>query len=165
MQYPGNEPIPRLTKPEPNVIIRLCNGGANGSKAAALTDPINAEFAAVVKGWYDLAGATARLYIWNYVVDFGNPTQSYPNYYAIGISHCRLTIAQTTSPSLANWTFVCNRSGPDIKFFAEHVSRTIIAGLWVDTCRPKVPATTVRTGGSWCVRGRARPCRGGWLRP
>ena len=92
--YPGNEPIPRLTKPEPNVIIRLCNGGANGSKAAALTDPINAEFAAVVKGWYDLAGpAAARLYIWNYVVDFGNPTQSYPNYYAIGMSHCRLTIA------------------------------------------------------------------------
>ena len=91
--YPGNEPIPRLTKPEPNVIIRLCNGGANGSKAAALTDPINAEFASVVKGWYDLAGATARLYIWNYVVDFGNPTQSYPNYYAIGMSHCRLTIA------------------------------------------------------------------------
>ena len=70
------------------------------SKAAALTDPINAEFASVVKGWYDLAGATARLYIWNYVVDFGNPTQSYPNYYAIGMSHCRLTIAQAHGQSV-----------------------------------------------------------------
>ena len=74
--YPGNEPIPRIAKPEKNVIIRLCNGGGNGSKAAALTDPINAVFAEVVTGWYKLAGATARLYIWNYAVDFGNPTQT-----------------------------------------------------------------------------------------
>ena len=135
--YPDNEPIPRITKPEPNVIIRLCNGGGrihlfdhciyisfirmlqfapafgfidhdtslialcgagNGSKAAALTDPVNAEFAEVVKGWYKLAGSTARLYVWNYAVDFGNPTQSYPNYYALG---------------------------PDIQFFASHGVRGV----------------------------------------
>ena len=96
--YPGNEPIPRITKPEKNVIIRLCNGGGNGSKAAALTDPINAAFAGAVQGWYKLAGASARLYIWNYAVDFGNPTQSYPNYYALG---------------------------PDIQFFAAHGVRGV----------------------------------------
>jgi hypothetical protein len=67
--YPDTQPIPRITKPEANVIIRLCNGGANGSKAAALTDPINAEFANVVRGWYGLVQATgASLFIWNYAV-------------------------------------------------------------------------------------------------
>ena len=65
------------------------------------------------------------------------------------------------------------------------VSRTIIAGFpcgcpsrhrsghrcnpnsLVDRGRilPRAPATTVRTGGAWCVRGRAWPRRGRWLRP
>ena len=77
------------TKPEPNVIIQLCDSG-NSNSGVPLTDPSNAEFAGLVKGWSKL---TQRLWIWNYVCDFGDYLQSYPNYYVVG---------------------------PNIKFFADH---------------------------------------------
>ena len=96
------------TKPEPNVIIQLCDSG-NSNSGAPLTDPSNVEFAGLVKDWSKL---TQRLWIWNYVTgtcchrytnsvadfgdvraDFGDYVQSYPNYYVIG---------------------------PNIKFFADH---------------------------------------------
>jgi hypothetical protein len=60
---------PKLTKPEPNVIIRLCDSGAIASKnlGAPLTNPTNKAFAAAIEDWFAL---TKRIYIWNYVVDF-----------------------------------------------------------------------------------------------
>eukprot|EP01052_Picozoa_sp_SAG31_P043635 SAG31_NODE_7331_length_1717_cov_1.307787_2_plen_144_part_00 len=49
----------KITKPEPNVIIRLCDISSNSG--APLTDPSNMEFASVIHGWNAI---TNRIYIW-----------------------------------------------------------------------------------------------------
>lgn len=69
LAYQGTVTPPTLTKPEPNVIIRLCDSGVIASKnlGAPLTDESNKAFAAAIEGWFVL---TKRIYIWNYVVDF-----------------------------------------------------------------------------------------------
>lgn len=74
---------PKLTRPEPNVIIRLCDSGPIASKnlGAPVTDPSNKAFAAAIDAWSAL---TPRVYVWNYVVDFGNLLQPLPNYFALG---------------------------------------------------------------------------------
>ena len=56
---------PKLTKPDPSVIIRLCDSGAIASKnlGVPLTDPSNRAFAAAIEGWFAL---TTRIYVWNY---------------------------------------------------------------------------------------------------
>ena len=58
---------PKAARPEPNVIVRLCDISSN--MGAPLTDPSNALFAEIINKWFTL---TQRIYIWNYVVDFGN---------------------------------------------------------------------------------------------
>jgi hypothetical protein len=45
---------------------------------APLTDPSNEAFAKVIAGWNAIS---KRIYIWNYVVDFGDLVMSFPNYY------------------------------------------------------------------------------------
>jgi hypothetical protein len=45
-----------------------------------MSDPSNDEFAVKIEGWNKL---TKRLHLWNYVVDFGQPLQSFPNYYVM----------------------------------------------------------------------------------
>lgn len=74
---------PKLTKPDPSVIIRLCDSGDIASKnlGMPLTDPSNRAFASAIEGWFAL---TSRIYIWNYVVDFGNLLQPLPNTYSLG---------------------------------------------------------------------------------
>ena len=60
-QYTQVPPTSGL-KPEPNVIIRLCDISSNSG--APLTDPSNAAFAKVINNWFKL---TSRIWIWNYV--------------------------------------------------------------------------------------------------
>ena len=48
---------------------------------APLTDPSNEVFAKVIAGWNAIS---KRIYIWNYVVDFGDLVMSFPNYYSLG---------------------------------------------------------------------------------
>ena len=48
---------------------------------APLTDPSNQAFAKVLEGWSAL---TKRVYIWNYVVDFGSMVQTFPNWFSLG---------------------------------------------------------------------------------
>ena len=80
LAYQYTQPPPTSgTKPEPNVIIRLCDISSNSG--ALLTDPSNAVFSKIISDWFKL---TQRIWIWNYVVDFGNYVQSFPNYYVIG---------------------------------------------------------------------------------
>lgn len=83
LAYQGTVIPPKLTKPEPNVIIRLCDSGAIASKnlGAPLTDPSNKAFATAIEAWF---GLTKRIYIWEYVVDFGNLLQPLPNYFSLG---------------------------------------------------------------------------------
>ena len=62
LAYQYSQPPPNITKPEPNVIIRLCDISSNSG--APLTDPSNALFNSVINGWNAI---TQRIYIWNYV--------------------------------------------------------------------------------------------------
>ena len=79
---------PRITKPEPNVIIRICVKGVNA--AYPMTDRRNGNFSRTLRSWFNL---TQRIYVWNYVADFGNYLQSFPDYFSLG---------------------------PNIKYFADH---------------------------------------------
>jgi len=71
------QPPPRIVRPEPNVIVQLCEDSTaaaddQGNSAAPLTDPSNAAFAKLVIDWSKL---TQRLWIWNYVSE--PPLRSY----------------------------------------------------------------------------------------
>jgi hypothetical protein len=68
-----------VSKPEPNVIIRLCDISSN--MGAPSMDPSNEVFLKVIDGWN---ATTSRIYIWNYVVDVGSFLQTFPNYYVLG---------------------------------------------------------------------------------
>ena len=57
-QYTQQPPTSGL-KPEPNVIIRLCDISSNSG--APLTDPSNAVFQQVINDWFKL---TSRIWIW-----------------------------------------------------------------------------------------------------
>lgn len=81
LAYSYTQPPPTITKPESNVIIRLCNSGLNANMGAPLTDPSNQAFASVIEGWNAI---TKRIYVWDYVVDFGSMVQTFPNYFALG---------------------------------------------------------------------------------
>jgi hypothetical protein len=52
LAYQYTQPPPTVTKPEPNVIIRLCDIQSNSG--APLTDPSNANFNTVLEGWNKL---------------------------------------------------------------------------------------------------------------
>jgi hypothetical protein len=62
LAYQWSQPPPTGTKPEPNVIIRLCDIHSN--MGMPLTDLSNAAFMKVIDGW---SAITNRIYIWNYV--------------------------------------------------------------------------------------------------
>ena len=81
LAYSYTQPPPTITRPEPNVIIRLCNSGLNANMGAPLTDPSNKAFASAIEGWNAI---TKRIYVWDYVVDFGSMVQTFPNYFALG---------------------------------------------------------------------------------
>lgn len=57
--YQWSRPAPSITKPNPNVIIRLCDIECNF--AAPLTDPSNAPFQKDMDAW---AAISNRTYIW-----------------------------------------------------------------------------------------------------
>jgi hypothetical protein len=73
------QPPPTVTKPEPNVIIRLCDIQSNSG--APLTNISNADFIG-----FSRAGTRSqkRIWIWNYVADLGDLLNPFPNYYTLG---------------------------------------------------------------------------------
>lgn len=70
---------PSLTKPRPNVIIRLCV--STKSLAFPLDNPRNREFAEDLRRWSEIC---KRLYIWNYTTCFGGYFMPFPNLRALG---------------------------------------------------------------------------------
>lgn len=79
LAYQYTRKPPKTLRPRPNVIVRLCSIECNFR--VPMSAPANASFAKDVRGWAKL---TNRLYIWNYVTDFGHYVQPFPNWLTLG---------------------------------------------------------------------------------
>jgi hypothetical protein len=69
----------RTLRARPNVIVRLCSIECNFREP--LDDPSNAAFLADLEGWSKICG---RLYVWDYVTDFGHYVLPHPNWFVLG---------------------------------------------------------------------------------
>ena len=74
LAYQYTRKPPRLVRPRPNVIVRLCS--IECSFARPLDDPRNKTFFDDLEGWSKIAG---RLYIWDYTTNFSHYVQPHPN--------------------------------------------------------------------------------------
>ena len=74
LAYQYTRKPPKLTRPRPNVCIRLCS--IECSFLQPLEHEANKAFADDIRGWSQL---TDRLYIWDYVTNFSVPLQPHPN--------------------------------------------------------------------------------------
>jgi hypothetical protein len=74
LAYQYTRKPPRLVRPRPNVIVRLCS--IECSFARPLDDPANKAFFDDLEGWSKIAG---RLYIWDYTTNFSHYVQPHPN--------------------------------------------------------------------------------------
>jgi hypothetical protein len=79
LAYQWSRPAPKLTKPRPNVVIRLCSIECNF--AVPLTDPLNVKFQTDMTNW---AKVSNRTFIWNYITNFGNFIAPFPDWYSVG---------------------------------------------------------------------------------
>ncbi len=75
LAYQYTRKPPRLVRPRPNVIVRLCS--IECAFARPLDDPRNKTFFEDLEGWSKIAG---RLYVWDYTTDFSHYVQPHPNY-------------------------------------------------------------------------------------
>jgi len=74
LAYSYTRKPPLHVKPLPNVIIRLCSIECDFS--TPLTSDVNKSFADDIVGWGKICN---RVYIWDYVTDFGHYLLPYPN--------------------------------------------------------------------------------------
>lgn len=74
LAYQYTRKPPRHVKPLPNVIVRLCS--IECDFAHPLTAESNRKFADDIRGWSKIC---RRLYIWDYVTNFGHYIQPHPN--------------------------------------------------------------------------------------
>jgi hypothetical protein len=79
LAYQFTRKPPRNIRPHTNVIVRLCSIECNFRES--LDQPPNAAFGDDIRGW---AKKADRLYIWDYVTDFGHYMQPHPNWYVLG---------------------------------------------------------------------------------
>jgi len=79
LAYQYTRKPPRITRPRPNVIVRLCSIECSFSRP--LDDPNNKAFLDDLEGWSKIAD---RLFIWDYTTDFSNYIQPHPNYRVLG---------------------------------------------------------------------------------
>ena len=75
LAYQYTRKPPRLVRPFPSVIVRLCSIECSFSRP--LDDPHNKAFFEDLEGWARIAG---RLYIWDYTTNFSHYVQPHPNY-------------------------------------------------------------------------------------
>ncbi|MEO2003827.1 MAG: DUF4838 domain-containing protein [Candidatus Poribacteria bacterium] len=79
LAYQYTRKPPKLVKPRPNVIVRLCSIECNF--AEPLTHDSNRAFRDDIVGWSKICN---RVYIWDYTTDFRHYVQPHPNYYVLG---------------------------------------------------------------------------------
>lgn len=88
LAYQYTRKPPRLVRPRPSVIVRLCS--IECSFGRPLDDPRNKTFFDDLDGWSKIAG---RLYIWDYTTNFSHYVQPHPNYGVLA-SNIRLFVAR-----------------------------------------------------------------------
>ncbi|XP_062514154.1 uncharacterized protein LOC134189791 [Corticium candelabrum] len=79
LAYQYTRAPPTHEVPHSNVAVRLCS--IECDFARPLSDPNNAAFQKDILGWSKIA---TRLHIWNYVTDFGNFIQPFPDWHVLG---------------------------------------------------------------------------------
>jgi len=79
LAYQYTRKPPRAARLRPNVIVRLCSIECNFRQP--LDSSANAAFAADIRGWEQRAD---RLYVWDYVTDFGHYLQPFPDWFTLG---------------------------------------------------------------------------------
>ena len=79
LAYQYTRKPPRITRPRPNVMVRLCS--IECSFSVPLNHPRNKAFLDDLEGWSKIAN---RLFIWDYTTDFSNYIQPHPNYGVLG---------------------------------------------------------------------------------
>lgn len=79
LAYQYTRKPPKTLRPRPNVIVRLCSIECNFREP--LDHPSNASFADDIRGWSTIS---QRLYVWDYVTDFGHYVQPHPNWFTLG---------------------------------------------------------------------------------
>jgi hypothetical protein len=75
LAYQYTRKPPKLVRPRPNVIVRLCSIECGFGKP--LDDPANKAFFDDLADWSKIAG---RLYVWDYTTNFSHYVQPHPNY-------------------------------------------------------------------------------------
>ncbi len=72
LAYTYNAPAPVITKVRPNVVIRLCvsDKAAPVDFMRPIASETNRPFRVQLQDWREKANAT-RIFVWNYVCDFG----------------------------------------------------------------------------------------------
>jgi len=82
LAYQYTRKPPRITKPRPNVIVRLCSIECSfGRPLDDARSERNKAFADDLKGWSAIA---ERLFVWDYTTDFAHYIQPHPNYTVLG---------------------------------------------------------------------------------
>jgi hypothetical protein len=79
LAYRDSRKPPKVTRPRPNVIVRLCSFEC--SFAQPLSDPQNQGFHDDLVDW---AKISPRLFVWDYVVNFNNYMLPHPNQGVLG---------------------------------------------------------------------------------
>jgi hypothetical protein len=79
LAYQYTRQPPKITRPRPNVIVRLCSIECSFSRP--LDDERNKAFFEDLKGWSAIAD---RLFVWDYTTDFAHYIQPHPNYRVLG---------------------------------------------------------------------------------
>ena len=79
LAYQYTRKPPKLARPRPNVIVRLCSIECSFSRP--LDDASNKDFFEDLKGWSKIAD---RLFIWDYTTDFAHYIQPHPNLQVLG---------------------------------------------------------------------------------
>jgi hypothetical protein len=79
LAYQYTRKPPKITKPRPNVIVRLCS--IECSFARPLSDDRNAGFRDDIEGWSKICN---RLYVWDYTTNFRHYLLPHPNLGVLG---------------------------------------------------------------------------------
>ncbi|HPD14148.1 MAG TPA: DUF4838 domain-containing protein [Planctomycetota bacterium] len=90
LAYQYTRTPPKTLRVEPNVCVRLCTIECDFAHPLdQSTHPQNQKFVKDIQGWNKLCN---RLYIWDYIIDYGHSVMPWPNLYAL-IPNIRFFIA------------------------------------------------------------------------